>query len=70
MASIVNGQTGPVVVITPGALLEAQLAANVPAVTTGGLVLLSDVITALGTLQASHNSLLANLKAAGIMVPD
>lgn len=45
-------------------------AANVPNVTTGGLVLLSDVVTALGTLQASHNDLLAKLKAAGLMVPD
>jgi hypothetical protein len=45
-------------------------AANVPAVAAGALVLLSDVITAYDTLEASHNDLLAKLKAAGLMVPD
>lgn len=50
--------------------LTATPAANVAAVSTGALILLSDVITALGTLQASHNDLLAKLKAAGLMVPD
>lgn len=46
------------------------VAANVPAESTGTLVLLSDAITALTALRASHNDLLAKMKAAGLMVPD
>lgn len=47
-----------------------KFVANVPAVATGGLILLSDVITQLGALQTSYNDLLAKMKTAGEMVPD
>jgi hypothetical protein len=35
----------------------------------GVLVLLTDAITALGTVQASYNTLLAELRTAGILLP-
>lgn len=35
----------------------------------GALVLLSDVITALGTLQTKFNALLAQLRAQGVIAP-
>lgn len=44
--------------------------ANVPGLSTGTLVLLSDVITALTALRASHNDLLAKLKTAKHMTAD
>lgn len=67
---------GDVLQIVSGAFANVPVedavpkSANVPAVSTGALVLLSDVITAIGELRTSHNALLAALKAAGYMVPD
>jgi len=55
---------------TDATKLTASKAANVPAMSTGTLVLLSDVLTALTALRTSHNDLLAKMKAAGLMDPD
>jgi hypothetical protein len=35
----------------------------------GALTLLTDVITALGTVQASYNTLLSELRTAGVLSP-
>lgn len=41
----------------------------IPNLSLGSLVLLTDVITALGTVQTSYNTLLAELRTAGIISP-
>lgn len=43
--------------------------AAIPNLNLGSLTLLTDVITALGTVQASYNTLLSELRTAGILTP-
>lgn len=53
--------------VVPPEVMPIQAA--IPDVDLGSLVLLADVITALGTLQTKYNTLLAELRLAGLITP-
>lgn len=60
-----NG-AGGVAYLAP-ALTGGQAA--IPNLNLGALVLLTDAITAIGTIQTSYNTLLSELRTAGIIAP-
>jgi len=63
------GATAGTVAAGNDARFPAMPQAAIANLNLGALTLLTDVITALGTVQASYNTLLAELRAAGILSP-